>query len=152
MVKNLILLSSFVLIASCSSIPSENPKGGWLSDDTVKVDRAKELFACSKFFNIVASERPQNAKKYNELSKQAKDYAFSVMPSYKEGSEEIKSELSNKYTNYANYKSRSWVKEIGSDITGQRFSKITRDCYKTVQRESLFGAINGFSNQNTSSQ
>ena len=152
MIKILVLLCSVSMLASCSSILGKK-KSGWLSDDTAKIDRTKELFACSRFFNIVASQRPQDAKKYNDLAKQSKDYAYIVMPSYTEGSNEIKSELSKKYTNYGKYKSHSWVKEIGTDKTGQRFPEITKNCYKTVQRESLFNTVDDLSDKlNTNSK
>ena len=140
MIKTLILVSSLLLVASCTSITGKK-SNGWLSDDIERIERTKKLFACSSFFKVVASQRPQNKQKYNKLSSQTKGYGLNVMPAFEKGSKEVKSELTKKYTVYGNYKSRSWVKEIGKDKTNQRFPQITQDCYKTNQRESLLYTV-----------
>jgi hypothetical protein len=140
MIKTLILICSLILVASCSSF-TQKKSNGWLSDDIENIERTKKLFACSSFFKIIASQRPQNKQKYNKLSSQTKSYAFNVMPAFQKGSKEVKSELTKKYTVYGNYKSRSWVKEIGKDKTAQRFPQITKDCYKVTQLESLLNTV-----------
>ena len=141
MLRVFILVGSLFLVASCANTPANNKGTGWLSEDTAKIERTKKLFACSSFFRIVASQRPQDSKKYNDLASQARSSAFSVMPAYKEANDKVKTELTKKYNVYGNYESRSWVKEIGKDQTGQRFPQITRDCYKTTQKESLFNTV-----------
>lgn len=136
-----ILLFLFIL-ASCSSSQQTKKQGGWLSDNEPKINRTKELFACSKFFKMVASQRPSDRVQYEELSKQAESFAFEIMPAYKEGDSSIKSELTLKYNRYGNLKSIEWVKLIGNDKSGELFPKITKDCYKTLKREEFVETVN----------
>ncbi len=133
------LLALLLLVISCSS--NQNKNSGWHSEDTKVIDRTKKLFLCSKFLHVVGTQRPDNRKKYEELSAQAKNLAFKIMPSYKEADDTLKSELTMKYNRYGNLFTGRKIEEIGKDTTGKVFPEFTKECYETIKREDLFEAV-----------
>jgi hypothetical protein len=136
MFKLSLFLSTILLIMSCSS--NQDKSSSWYSEDAQAIDRTKELFLCSKFLHIVGTQRPENRKKYEQLSVQAEELAFKIMPAYKEVSDNLKSELEMKYSNYGNYFAGRKVQEIGKDATGKVFPEFTQECYEAIKREELF--------------
>jgi len=142
--KSFFVIPFFIILVSCSVEPSKK-QSGWRSDDTSKIDRTKKLIACSKFFKVIAKQRPNDREEFDGLYKKSESLAFSIMPSYKENGANIKTELTRKYTTYGNYITSTWVKSIGKDKSGKLFPEITKDCYETVQREDLFNTVNELS-------
>lgn len=140
MIKIHILIITALFITACSSNPDKKvtvQKN--VSPENIK--RTKKLFACSRFFEIIASQRPQDAKKYIELSQQSKDLGLKIISSSIKGGGEIDPKLITKYIHHGNYQSIQWLKEIGNDKTEKRYPEIAIDCYKTNQREALFEIV-----------
>lgn len=139
MLRFSLVLVFIFLIISCSS--AQKKTNGWHSEDVQAVERTKKLFLCSKFMYIVGTQRPDNREKYEQLSAQARDRAFKIMPSYKEADDILKSELKTAYTRYGNYFAGRKVEEIGKDKTGKVFPEFTKECYETIKREELFEVV-----------
>lgn len=140
MIKIHMLIIAALFITACSSSPDKNIIKQ-VSDSPENIKRTKKLFACSRFFEIIASQRPQDAKEYIKLSQQSKDLGLKIISSSIKGGGEIDSKLITKYIHHGNYQSIQWLKEIGNDKTEKRYPQITIDCYKTNQLEALFEIV-----------